>query len=552
MTDSGTRVPLRAGGDTRWSLARRLFVLQAVIVIVVILAGSGLAWYSARAQNQESARDEVRSVAKTLAGMPALRSALDTADPSGRLQPLASRTTSQTGVDFVTIMNKEGIRYTHPDPSRIGERFWGHIEPAVRGKTFTETYTGTLGPSVRAVVPVLSPAGRVRALVSVGIKVQVLTRQLQGQLRALLLVAGLALLLGGLTTYLVSVRMRRYTHGLSPAALSRVHDYHEAILHAVREGLLLVSPRGVVTLCNDGAAVLLGLDPARTEGSRVDELGLPDSLAAVLGSRDPVRDELHLTEDRVLLVTVAAASGGNGELGNVVTLRDHTELRTLNREIDTLRGFSESLRSQAHESANRLHTIVSLIELGRTEQAVEFATAELRTAQQLTDRVVGAVEEPVLAAVLLGKTAEARERGVEIGIAEETRVDESASEAVDPRELVTVLGNLIDNAVEAVLAAGVEAPAVDVTLRAEEAGLLIRVVDNGPGVDVETTRELFRRGHSGKGDGRGLGLALVGQSVRRHGGHVEVANDTARMRGAAFTAWLPLEPLAGREPKAGG
>ncbi|NYH78072.1 sensor histidine kinase regulating citrate/malate metabolism [Actinopolyspora biskrensis] len=552
MTDSGTRVPLRAGGDTRWSLARRLFVLQAVIVIVVILAGSGLAWYSARAQNQEAARGEVRAVAKTLAGMPALRSALDGADPSDRLQPLAERTASQTGVDFVTIMSKEGIRYTHPDPSRIGERFWGHIEPAVRGNTFTETYAGTLGPSVRAVAPVLSPAGRVTALVSVGIRVRVLTRQLQDQLRALLLVAGLALLFGGLATYLVSVRMRRYTHGLSPAALSRVHEYHEAILHAVREGLLLVSPRGVVTLCNDGAAVLLGLDPALTEGRRVDDLGLPDSLAAVLGSRAPVRDELHLSEDRVLLVTVVAAGGGNGELGNVVTLRDHTELRTLNRELDTLRGFSESLRSQAHESANRLHTIVSMIELGRTEQAVEFATSELRTAQQLTDRVVGAVEEPVLAAVLLGKTAEARERGVEIGITEDTRVDESASEAVDPRELVTVLGNLIDNAVEAVLAAGAGSPAVDVTLRAEEEGLLVRVVDNGPGVDTGTTRELFRRGRSGKGDGRGLGLALVGQSVRRHGGHVEVANDTGRMRGAAFTAWLPLEPLAGREPKAGG
>lgn len=117
---------------------------------------------------------------------------------------------------------------------------------------------------------------------------------------------------------------------------------------------------------------------------------------------------------------------------------------------------------------------------------------------------------------------------------------------------MTVLGNLIDNAVEAVLAAGVEAPAVDVTLRTEEAGLLVRVVDNGPGVDVGTTRELFRRGRSGKGDGRGLGLALVGQSVRRHGGHVEVANDTGRMRGAVFTAWLPLEPLAERESKAGG
>ncbi|SDK08177.1 Sensor histidine kinase regulating citrate/malate metabolism [Actinopolyspora mzabensis] len=545
IADPRKRVRDRADRGTRWSLARRLFVLQIVIVLVVVLSGACLAWYSARARNQQAARDEVRAVAETLATTPLVGSALDSADPSARLQPVARRVTSRAGVDFVTIMNTRGIRYTHPEPERIGERFWGHIGPALRGNTFTETYTGTLGPSVRAVAPVMGRKGEVRALVSVGIRVRALSRRLRDQLRALLLVACGALLFGGLATYAVSVRMRGHTHGLTPAELSGMYEYHEAVLHTVGEGLLLISPDGVVTLCNDGAATLLGLGTEHVAGRRVESLGLPGALIGVLSNGAPVRDEPHLVEDRVLLVTVEAAHSDRA-LGNVATLRDHTELRTLNRELETLRGFSESLRSRAHESANRLHTIVSLVELGRTEQAVEFATSELRTAQQLTDRVVGTVDEPVLTALLLGKSAQARERGVEVRITEDTRVD--SAPCVGSRDLVTILGNLIDNAVEAVLLAENRAPVVAVTVRADRDSLLLRVADNGSGVDVEETRNLFRHGHSGKDERRGIGLALVGRSVRRHGGWIEVCNGAEGLRGAVFTVRLPLEHSRPDEP----
>lgn len=508
-----------------------------MIVVTVVLAGAGLAWYNARRQNQESARQEVVAVAEALAATPLMHTALRSPDPSATLQPWSVEVQAETGVDFITIMNTAGIRYTHPVPERIGERFWGHIGPAVNGRTFTETYTGTLGPSVRAVVPVFGDRGEVRALVSVGIKVRALTRELRDQLRGLALVAGLALALGGVGTYLASARLRRHTHGLRPAELSRMYEYHDAILHSVREGLLLVSPSGLVTLCNDGAGELLSLDPAAAEGARPDELGLPESLVDTLSHRRAVRDEVHVTEDRVVVVTSSPVRGAGRDLGDVVTLRDHTELQALNRELDSLRGFSESLRSQAHESANRLHTVVSLVELGRTEEAVEFATAELELAQRLTDRVVGAVSEPVLAAVLLGKSAEAGERGVDVVLTDDTEVDDAVLEHIAARDLVTILGNLIDNAVEATLeGAGGRRPTVTVTARTVDDELVIRVADNGRGVDPESVREVLRRGFSTKADGRGLGLALVAQSARRHGGGIDV--DSAE--GAVFTVHLPL------------
>ncbi|GAA0520565.1 histidine kinase [Saccharopolyspora subtropica] len=516
-----------------WSLARQLFVLQVVVVAVVVLAGAGLAWYDAQRRTEEAAGDQVVAVARTLAALPDVRQGMVAPNPPATLQPLAERVRADTGVDFITMMSPQGIRYTHPDPSRIGQRFLGHIEPAVAGTAFTETYTGTLGPSLRAVVPVYDDAGRLVGLVSVGITMPVLTAELRLAVVGLAIVAGAALLLGGLLTYLVSARIRRHTHGLRPAELSRMYEYHDAILHAVREGLLLVAPSGTVTLCNDGAAVLLSLDPADAEGRHVCELGLPPSLVDTLGAGRAVRDEVHLTDEHVLLVNVSPIRSGGRDLGVVATLRDHTELQALSRELDSMRGFAESLRSQAHESANRLHTVVSLIELGRPDEAVAFATAELQLAQRLTDRVVGAVGEPVVAALLLGKSAEAGERGVEVVLTEDSEIDDVAVQHLDSRDLVTILGNLIDNAVEATLDR--PHPRVEVTIRSTADGVLIQVADNGPGLDPRAAEQVFQRGWSTKSDGRGLGLALVGQSVRRHRGTIEVRGEG----GAVFTVRLP-------------
>jgi sensor histidine kinase regulating citrate/malate metabolism len=522
----------------RWSLARQLFVLQVVVVAAVVLAGAVLAWYNAQQETENSARHEVVAEAETLATSPDVQAALHTPAPSVTLQPLTEATREHTGVAFITIMDRNGIRYTHPDPRQIGKRFEGHTAPALAGQVFTETYTGTLGPSVRAVAPVFDAEHRVDALIAVGITVQVLTKEVQAQVLGLLLIAILALVLGGLATYLVSARLRKHTHGLRAAELSRMYEYHDAILHAVREGLLLVSPSGIVTLCNDGAAALLSLDAAAVTDTPVTDLGLPTSLVDTLLSARSVADEVHLTEDRVLLVNVSAIRSGERDLGTVVTLRDHTELQALTGELDSIRSFTESLRSQAHESANRLHTVVSLIELGRSDEAVAFATAELELAQHLTDRVVGSVTEPVLAAVLLGKSAEARERGVEVVLSDDTEVDDSVAEHIGSRDLVTILGNLIDNAVEATLDGTRDdaAPVISVAARAEDDHLLIRVADHGRGVDPVSLRRIFERGWSTKDGGRGLGLALVGQSVRRYGGSVDVADDG----GAVFTVRLPV------------
>ncbi|MFF8613199.1 ATP-binding protein [Streptomyces sp. NPDC015350] len=535
------------------SLAGQLFAMQVVLVAAVVAGCAFFAYVSGSEQAEETAARQVRAAALAIAGSPSVREAIGTPDPSAVLQPYAERVRKDTGIAFVTIMSPDRVRWTHPDTDRIGEEFLGHTSRALRGETFSETYTGTLGPSIRVVTPVRD-GGRIVGLVSAGITVDRVSSQVREQLGALGLAAGGALALGGVGTYVINARLRRHTHGMNAAELSRLHDYHQATLHAVREGLLMLDGRHRIALINDAGRELLGLEPGAV-GRRVDELELPAPLTGALLASEERVDELHLTADRVIVVNTRPVVGGE-QRGTVVTLRDHTELQALSGELDSERGFTQALRSQAHEAANRLHTVVSLIELGRADEAVGFATAELELAQALTDRVVGAVAEPVLAALLLGKAAQANERGVELVLAEDSLIDDgSLPPTLSHRDLVTILGNLIDNAVDAASEAAAGAPGsgpgrreaaagqpggrarVTVTALAGEDGLLLRVADTGAGIDPDAAAEVFARGWSTHGAGRGIGLALVRQAVHRNGG--SVALDRGADGGAEFTVRLP-------------
>ncbi|WP_030760763.1 sensor histidine kinase [Streptomyces griseus] len=538
------RLPLLRPLPRPRSLAGQLFAVQVVLMAAVVAGCAVFAYVTDLDQAEETARRQSTATATAVAGSPSVVAAVRTADPSAALQPYAEGLRRRADVAFVVIMAPDGTRWTHPEPGQIGRHYLGHIEPALRGATFSETYPGTLGPSVRTITPVLS-GGRVVALVSAGITIERISAQVREQVTALLGMAGAALALGGAGTYVINARLRRHTHGMNAGELSRMHDYHEAALHAVREGLVMLDGQRRIALINDGARELLGLDEGVVGRSAAD-LGLPAPLAGALLSSEPRVDETHLTDARVLVVNTRPVVGGERR-GTVVTLRDRTELQSLSGELDSQRGFTEALRSQAHEAANRLHTVVSLIELGRVDEAVDFATAELELAQALTDRVVEAVGEPVLAALLLGKAAQANERGVELVLTEDSRIDDGLlPPGLPARDLVTVLGNLVDNAVEAAGGSPQARVTVTVAARAGDGELLLRVDDSGPGVRPADRAAVLGRGWSTRGPGRGLGLALVRQAVTRASGTLAV--DGAPGGGARFTVRVPLpRPAAGRD-----
>lgn len=561
---------------TRWSIATRLFALLVVFVVAVTVLATAWTVRSARDDADRSAARACLALATSIADNPYVVDALGTSDPSARLQPYAVALMSDTSTDFVTIMRPDRTRLTHPDPDEIGRPFVGTIAPALRGNSFTETYTGTLGPSVRAVVPIESD-GQVVALVSAGVTVDTITQSVGERLPLVFAAAGATVLLGGVVSWLLSRYLRRVTWGRGPEELARMFSYYEGVLHSVREGLVLVDDRGRLTLYNDQAAELLDLPPGGIAAPvPLSELQLPASLRELLASGRRASDEVHVTDDRVLVVNQelteptdgpprparttrggAAPSGGAAPvtgaarprsrrtLGTVTTLRDHTELTHLTGEVETMRTLSDALRSQTHEFSNRLHTIVSLIELGRGDEALRFAADELDLGQRLADRVVASIDEPTLAALLLGKAAQARERSIELRVDVEPDL---GTIDVEPGDLVTILGNLVDNAFDAVAPtldadlldpAGRPArpPRVEVTVARVEGGVQLDVEDDGPGLgDVELA---FRRGFSTKPagpGGRGIGLALVRQAVGRVGGRLDVATGPD---GTTFSVLLP-------------
>jgi two-component system CitB family sensor kinase len=530
----------------RWSIARRLFVANLLIVLAFTAVVGTATFIDARDRAYEEAGRRMAGVAAAVAANPLVLQAADGPDPSAALQPYALQVMAGAGADFVTIMAPDRTRWTHPRDEELGRPYIGSIDAALRGEVFTEVTAGTLGPSVRTIVPVKDAQGNVKALVAAGVTVRTVDVAISGRLPALLAIA-LALLLGGsVASGLLGRYLRRVTRGWGPEQLAQLFAYYESVLHSVREGLILIDTKGRVVMYNDQAAELLGLEP-RVSGDdpshppSLADLPLATSLKELFESGRTAHDEIHLTGPRIVVVNQGPALGPDtpgarrqAVFGTVATIRDRTEIESLGSELQTMRTLSDALRAQTHEHANRLHTMVSLLELGRTREALEFATKDLELSQRLTDEMVSSVDEPVLSALIMGKASEANERGVKMTL----RTLGSASVAgLAVQDLVTILGNLLDNAIDA--AADGESPKeVELTVESDTEGLDITVRDSGPGVDPAAVEHIFKHGFSTKKSGpfgRGVGLALVRQAVQRLDGSMTITGTD----GAQFHVSLP-------------
>ncbi|MEU7768009.1 ATP-binding protein [Nocardia sp. NPDC049190] len=517
----------------RLSLAGQAFALQLIVLALVVAIGAVLAVLDARHDSDVTTTREVIDVAVSVADAPSTVAAVRTADPTPLLQPVTERIRQQTGMDFIVVMATDRTRYTHTNPAIIGLPFSGNIDRALAGQTFTETYAGTLGPSIRAVTPVYDD-GKIVALVSAGVTRAKIGDQVATQLPMILGVAGAGLAVAAAGSFLLSRRLRRQTHGLAPDELRVLYEHHDAVLHSIHEGLVVFGPSGAnAEVVNDEARRLLDLPCGAIRRS-----DLPLSLQRM--GWGVVRDEMHVTTDRILLVNQDIVEWGGRTIGTVMTIRDHTELRSVMGELDSVRSFAQSLQAQAHESANRLHTVVTMVELGRNKEAVEFATAELELSQALIDRLLAAVGAPALAALLLGKVNQAAERGIELTITEDTALD--SVDPLSPHEAVTLVGNLIDNAIDA--AAASSSGWVEITLRYQQAEeiaaagtsvFFVRVADSGPGMSAEMFTRASQRGYSTKADHHGLGLALVHRLVGRHSGTIHTERDPE----SAVTVMIP-------------
>ncbi|MBC7372616.1 MAG: sensor histidine kinase [Frankiales bacterium] len=522
----------RTGG---WSLAAQILVLQLLVVLVMgaVAATVGVQQIRAQIMRQEGAR--TLAVAKSVAVAPVVRQAISGPDSSRVLQPLAESVRSANALAFVVIADRNQVRLAHPDPTQIGRRLSTDASDALAGRDVVIVERGTLGRSVRAKVAIHDDTGAVIGVVSVGSLVDRVGEQVQAALPRLAGYVVLALLLGLSGSLLLARRLKRQTFGLEPAEIGRLLEQREATLHGIREGLMVVDAHGRVTLVNDEAVRLLNL-PADIVGRALVELDLSSRLRDVLAGVGGGSDQIVLRGGRVLVLNHKPLEIRGRGIGAVTTLRDRTELDNLMRELDGARSVTDALRAQAHEFANRMHTVAGLLELAEYDEALRFVEGTAAGADELVARLTDQVAEPAVVALLLAKASSAAERGAELRVSSRTRL--RVGSGVDPEALITVLGNLVDNALEALSG---QPGWVEVELVMQPEGVLVEVRDSGPGIAPGLADEVFRDGFTTKvaqhAGARGLGLALTRQACVTRGGWVQVHNDG----GAVFTALLPYD-----------
>ncbi|WP_189109038.1 sensor histidine kinase [Streptomyces camponoticapitis] len=532
----------------RFGWPRRVFsqvlLMQLAIAAGTAVLATGLFLRPLSDQLDDQAMRRALAIAETTASEP-VADALLGSRPSvdGPVQAEAERIRRATGAEYVVIMDRRGVRWSHTDTGQIGRVVSTDPSEAIAGKDVMEIDSGTLGRSARGKVPLRDESGKIIGAVSVGIAYDSVRTRLLATIPGLLAYAGGALAVGALAAYLISRRLQRQTHDLAFSDISALLAEREAMLHSLREGVIALDGTGRIRLMNDEAQRLLGLGSEAT-GQPLDAVLGPGRTTDVLAGRVAGEDLLTVSGGRVLIANRMPTDDG----GAVATLRDRTELEQLGRELDATRGLIDALRAQDHEHANRMHTLMGLLELEMHEEAVEFVTEVVgvhrATAEQVTERI----HDPLPAALLVGKATVAAERGVSLRISPATLLPDRV---VDPQGLVTVLGNLVDNALDA--AAGSEDARIEVEVRAEGRTVVLRISDSGPGVPPDRRELVFTEGWTTKDPPshgrRGLGLAMVRRLAERQGGSARVTESADG--GAEFTVVLP-EALAEETGAAGG
>ena len=531
------------------SLRRQLLLLQVTIVLITVVGTGAVASFLQEQHLREAFRDRMIAVAQSVATLPAILNGFDEPMPSRTIQPIAEVIRKASDVTYVVVTNGQGIRYSHTDPQLIGQRVSTDPGVALSGKTYVGTQTGTLGESWRVKVPIFSPEHRVVGMVSVGILESDLRSAYLGGSALLFLTIGIAALIGVFGAARVAAVIRKRTYGLEPEQIAGLMEEREAMLHGVREGLIAVDDRGRIALINDAALRLLdfGGEPPLV-GMLAGEV-LDEELVRLLASGE-AEQSLVLSGERVLLVRRDIAAIDGRTIGTILILRDNTELHTLLRNLDGVQGLADGLRSQAHGFANKLHVISGLLELGHVNEAVSFIAHEGSggTISSITGST--GIRELEVVALLLVKQARAEELGIRVTIDAESTLPALASHPTAEilrEDLVTVLGNLLDNAVEASGTGGRITVSMGMHPQSPTGmQLIIRVSDSGEGIALELRDRVFSSGYSSKtvlpgsvSTGRGIGLTLVKRIAQRHGGGVAITN--ADEGGALITVSLPID-----------
>jgi sensor histidine kinase regulating citrate/malate metabolism len=511
-----------------------LNLLSGLIVLSIIIS---LFYLSLKDNTEKQIAVQARSVANLASSRVDVVLAYSSPEPSSSLRGIAAEIVRKTNAAFVVFLDNNGIRYSHPNPELIGKPFTGNDElPALReGRSYISKAIGISGPSIRAFAPVYDYSGRQLGAVAVGFWEPDISNIIWGVFRILYIIIPVTLISVALFSFLLASNVKRTLFGMEPAEIATQLKERETMLESVREGVVAIDTDCRVTVANSAARRILGPEK-NIIGNDVKKIIPNTRLPIVMESRKAELDEPMLVNDHVVLVNRIPLVVNNQTVGAISTFRDMTEINSLAEELTGARQHVDTLRARSHEFMNKLQAISGLIQLGAYAEARSFITRLTAKEQSFIEFLIKNIASPAAAGLLEGKSAEAQERGIALTIDPQSRLV-ALPTYFDENALIIVLGNLIENAMDAVQDQPPGRRQVNVLLAQDDEEILIAVSDNGGGIPEDLLTRIFTKGFSTKELGRGYGLANVKSRVDLASGHIDIASGDA---GTTVTIRIPI------------
>ncbi|QHT47777.1 sensor histidine kinase [Halobacillus sp. ACCC02827] len=520
----------------RVSLRTKISGLVLSLLLLVIALLTGAFAYIEKEDVEDQMGQLALRVASTVSFMPSVQQAFQQEDPSRTIQPIALRVQEETGAEFVVVGNAAGIRYAHPDPDKIGKKMVGgdNDRAVMDGEYYVSTAEGSLGPSMRGKAPIYSNDGDIVGLVSVGFLLEDVRSSVWKKMSHVFGIALLTLLIGVIGSLFLARSIKKDTLGLEPYQITSFYQARQAILSSVKEGIISINEQGNVTMINNSAMELLNIKD-KTEGRPIKEVFPNTKMLDVLRTGRMVKDEEMRLQNKIVIVNRTPIIQDDKVIGVVSSFRDKTEVREMVQALSEVKRYSEGLRSQTHEHANKMYLLLGLLQLGKQNEAVAMIEEEYTYAEKNQRIIFDRIGDDTVQAILAGKMSKASELKVEFVIQEESELQRVPSH-ISRTDLVTVLGNIIDNAFEAVQ--NQEEKRVEFFATDVGEAVVFEVTDSGGGIPEDSFCYLFIRGYSTKqGEMRGYGLSNVKEVIDKQKGSMEISD--APDGGTVFSIFFP-------------
>ena len=519
MKDIAESIPPARKRLMSMKLSTAVTLMISSVIGSVLLLVYALWFIQISDTTRDGVKDTALAVARTFSDMPEVKQALTLPPQSGLIQPLALAITQRNDLLYAVVTDMHGVRYSHPNARLIGKQFIGEdIQPAFNGKENVAVNHGVLAPALRVFTPVFNDQQQQIGVVVVGISLSKVDEQIAKGRWDVLLTVLFSALVCGIGTWSLVRGLKRVLLGLEPQEISTQFQQRQAMLHSLKEGVVAVDVEGRVTLINPAASEILLSGP----GKEIAHTPLLADLQEVLQTGEPIYDRELGCNGFLLISNTVPVRSQNAIVGAISTFRDKTEVSQLLQRLDGMVNYVDALRTTSHEFMNKLHVILGLLNMKSYDKLEEYVLQTAHTYQADIGEIQHRIKSPVVAGFLIGKIQRAKERGFTLNLAEESLVPDCPNEK-QVTVLVTVLGNLIENALDAM--SGQSEGEVGLLLHYQNGWLSGEVSDDGPGIPPANIDAIFNKGFSTKGENRGVGLFLASQQLRELGGTLAVESE---------------------------